>query len=105
MKEPWKHIDTAPMDGTRFLAYGFGPANEEHMLYDRSKDRVPSIRICWRVKLSSVRDVDMGQGLFRKEPYTSDYGWKGWCFEPTHWMPLPDAPAGQPKPLSANPPK
>jgi hypothetical protein len=59
----WQTIETAPRDGTRFLAFeGFEPNIE-----------------------SASYDDDFG--LFRPCSNRSEF-WK----QPTHWMPLPDAP-------------
>jgi hypothetical protein len=88
----WLPIETAPRDGTHFLAYGNG-APERAIVYDTKTDWQPRIRICWRLLFDSTRDEDAGDGLFRKVAYVADLGWEGGVhFDPTHWMPIPAAP-------------
>jgi len=90
----WQPIDTAPKDGTHFLAYGNGKP-EKAIIYDDEKDWKPRIRVCWRILMDSHKNEDAGNGLFRRVPYVHDLGWEGGVhFAPTHWMPLPPPPHG-----------
>jgi hypothetical protein len=40
------------------------------------------------------KEIDLGNGTFRKEPTLSFEHWQPepHAFQPTHWMPLPDGP-------------
>lgn len=88
----WQPIETAPKDGTQFLAFG-GGSPREAFIYDDVKDWKQHIRICWRVLFEAERLEDAGDGLFRKVPHVDDMGWHGGIhFIPTHWRPLPEPP-------------
>lgn len=63
----WQLIETAPKDGTRFLAY---QGDREAPRYE-----------CWWHE-DGFSHWDGWQDVWDSEP------------EPTHWMPLPAAPAG-----------
>lgn len=69
--DTWRPIETAPRDGTIFLAHGDGPA----------------IRSC---PFICVWDWD--------DPSKGDYEWRDFyterVMEPTHWQPLPPPPKG-----------
>jgi hypothetical protein len=41
------------------------------------------------------KEIDNGDGTYRKQPELSSSGWQPYyhAFEPTHWQPLPDPPA------------
>lgn len=88
----WQLIETAPRNGTKFLAYGRGSG--EKMIYDPAKDMLPEIRVCWWIAYEIEAHVVAGDGVFRKVKKMHDLGWKGGIhFVPTHWMPLPKPPA------------
>jgi hypothetical protein len=61
----WQPIETAPRDGTWFLAFG-----------KHSRDRCTMMVICWD------GDPDWVSADDGYRPYLS----------PTHWMPLPNPP-------------
>lgn len=99
----WQPIESAPKDGTAFMARGAYLA--EHL--DRwSKRKGPVTdneypvivaEIWWEWK-DSFHYATVEGGLFRREPSQFMAGWKGVggfnCahFYPTHWQPLPDLP-------------
>ena len=63
----WQPIETAPKDGTRFLAY---EPRHEYRYYE-----------CWWE--DDFRDWSGWQDDFDSEP------------KPTHWMPLPEPPEAE----------
>lgn len=70
----WQPIETAPKDGTRFIAYGtFGDWNDPH--------RNEMKNIC------HYRDGALRDGI----PWRTQ---EGDAFKYTHWMPLPKSPTG-----------
>jgi hypothetical protein len=77
----WQPIETAPKDGTWFLAArrGEGPDQYEIGAYD---------------PLMFAEYVEVEAGLFRKEMRPS-YDWRGFnnFRRMTHWMPLPTPPS------------
>lgn len=64
----WRHIDTAPKDGTQVLTWGCLHEDGPWM------GETPRMRVTWRLE-----DVWYS-------PCSGDH-------EPTHWMPLPSPPA------------
>jgi len=75
----WESIDSAPRDGSWFLGY----------------IDMPMI-MRWKSNLIQ-RFVDIGDGNYRKENYDAGEWINGTGFfyknaNPTHWMPLPQAP-------------
>lgn len=67
----WQPIETAPKDGTRFLATGGGLGC--HIDFASYNDRVG----CWNTTDFTLDDTD-----YEPEGYN----------RPTHWMPLPPPP-------------
>lgn len=82
----WQPIETAPKDGTRFLA--FVPDQE---------DCIAAIAVAfWNpgspsVNFKPTEDPDLWRRTITENGHFELEG--GWYF-PTHWMPLPDPPAG-----------
>jgi hypothetical protein len=79
----WQDIETAPKDGTWFLAYG-----------ERDEgDDLPPIGPCrWR-----ANSFDRWEQVSptRKELVThfeSDWDWDSGLYNLSHWMPLPEPP-------------
>ena len=67
----WQPIETAPKDGTHILAYQHtNDPDDEHVIYV----------VLYRKVLGEWEWIEA-----RGEEYA--------CFEPTHWMPLPNPPA------------
>ena len=75
----WQSIETAPLDGTVFLAAS--PAGIYDGIY-RGGSVVPCSASEWRtgVEFSDLSDCDRDGGHLSVWP------------APTHWMPLPEAP-------------
>ena len=71
----WQPIETAPRDGTRFLAYeptyGVGSCFWQMIVTGSYADEVETVR-GWRLNGMMFRERDIDQ--------------------PTHWMPLPEPP-------------
>lgn len=99
----WQPIETAPRDGTRFLAGQGGEVYEAR--YDDNK----SPRLCFRTHslfteekhriISAVMDGREVKAKVEtdtpwKETFRHDwtYWTRGFDFKPTHWMPLPESP-------------
>jgi len=80
----WQPIETAPKDGTPFLAW-----------YDKTAYGVP---LSWAI-LRWCAEYNDG-GVFKDGAWATfrgeDYGWDAHipCFPPTHWKPLPAPPSG-----------
>lgn len=74
----WQTIDTAPKDGTHFLAFG---GDQEDVQYE--DETVTSPLVIWW-------DPDNGNGDWRFCSY--DGGMYGEWKNPTHWQPLPEPP-------------
>jgi hypothetical protein len=96
----WQPIETAPKDGTTVLAYGLAYAELSNdgfswITADDQKPRKPLVTIIRWHEAWYDKDVEVGDGLFRKEPTLSHAYWKphAHAFRPTHWQPLPDPPA------------
>jgi hypothetical protein len=69
----WQPIETAPKDGSEFLAFGGGLDHFDICVYNA--------RIgCWSCGSITLDDTDI-----EPEGYN----------RPTHWMPLPEPPAGE----------
>lgn len=75
----WQDIDSAPKDGSMFLAY-----NPFMGVYSTS------YTIGWK-KTDGTIDME-----YRGFPCGQSSGMLGrWDCQPTHWMPLPEPPSGQ----------
>lgn len=70
----WRPIETAPRDGSRFLAYG-GGLDDQVETCSWSEGTC-----CWNLETFTADDRD-------DEP-------DGYC-RPTHWLPLPPAPGAE----------
>jgi hypothetical protein len=88
----WEPIETAPKDKSKFLAFGYGHGNRVFS-YDTNQQAFPMFSICsWRWH-DGEKEVDLGNGTFRKEPCRVLEGWDcDWSFRPTHWTHLPFSP-------------
>jgi hypothetical protein len=74
----WQPIETAPLDGTRILAW-FGPSDGVHAVtWEESVTGITS----WCVD-------DDKHGPYPLRGYSDPF--------PTHWMPLPAPPSGGPR--------
>lgn len=95
----WQPIESAPKDGTRFLAYGeaYAELAERGDMWntaDTNKPRKPLICVAWWFELWYDDEVDLGNGTYTKQRKLSCAYWKphAHAFHPTHWMPLPESP-------------
>lgn len=70
----WRPIETAPRDGSRFLAYGGGLDDQVETC------SWSEVTCCWNLETFTADDSD-------DEP-------DGYC-RPTHWLPLPPAPGAE----------
>lgn len=79
----WQPIETAPKDGTWFMAARFP-----------SDPKGPEFEIGAYDPVYSDRYTEEGGGLYRKER-VAIYDWRGFdnFHRMTHWMPLPEPPA------------
>lgn len=84
----WQSIESAPKDGTRFLA--FVPGDDLDL---------PVIGVaCWDPGSPTIRFTETGDpNLWRRQViekghFAMDGGW----YNPTHWAPLPDPPEAAP---------
>jgi hypothetical protein len=97
MMGEWQPIETAPKDGTAFLAFGLGPKQVDASSIDTREKLVPGCRVMyWFEGWDSEALVEESPGLFRKVPTKTGARLRGssdWLFQPSHWMPLPDPPA------------
>jgi hypothetical protein len=78
----WQSIDTAPRDGTAFLAYGKhtgSPPTAQRGVVEGDHWWAIALWDIWRVGEQPKRWV------FAKDGYPT------WS-DPTHWMPLPEPP-------------
>lgn len=97
----WQPIETAPKDGTRFLAFGRAirelveNKGERWITHDtEDRERFPLVLICHWVEGWYNKEIDNGDGTYRKER-TQGYAYFGpqpQAFTPEWWMPLPEAP-------------
>lgn len=95
----WQPIETAPKDGTRILAFGLAYAElaedgERWCVSDTNKPRLPFIATVKWIEGWYDKEVNVGEGLYRKE---RTQGYAYWAphahaFNPTHWQPLPEPP-------------
>ncbi len=90
----WQPIDTAPQNGTRFLA--FVPGDDLDL---------PVIGVAfWDAGSPSVRfEATKDPNLWRREiiengHFVMEGGW----YSPTHWMPLPEPPRPAPETVPAS---
>lgn len=94
----WQTIDTAPKDGTWILAYGLAYpdyAERGHWLaHAPNKPRVPYITVVRWVEGWYDKEIEVGEGLYRKESTLAYAHWnpEPLAFQPTHWIPLPEPP-------------
>ena len=99
----WQPIETAPKDGTRFLAAQNGEVYEArytddpkprltfrtHFLFVEERHRVITTTLDGRTVEAKVETEKPWTETFRHD-WTL---WtRGFDFNPTHWMPLPEAP-------------
>lgn len=70
----WRPIETAPRDGSRFLAYGGGLDDQVETC------SWSEVTCCWNLETFTADDSD-------DEP-------EGYC-RPTHWLPFPPAPGAE----------
>ncbi|MEO1503161.1 MAG: hypothetical protein AAFU68_02935 [Pseudomonadota bacterium] len=84
---PWRDIESAPKDGTKFLAWGKAPSWSEDWFVIETRWREYAKGSIAHSKAQAGEGPSgsfEGDRLVDGEPYT-------WF--PTHWMPLPPAPA------------
>ncbi len=99
MVTEWKSIKTAPKDGTRIIAYGLAYAELSDdgfrwLIADDAKQPKPMIAIISWLAQWTDKEIDLGNGTFRKEKELTFSYWKphAHAFNPTHWMALPNPP-------------
>lgn len=68
----WQPIETAPKDGTHFLGYG-APAYSSPGIAETYADEDYLGELYWVLFIRNDAETD--------------------CWEPTHWMPLPEPPS------------
>lgn len=83
MCNKWRSIETAPRDGTWFLA-------------GRAGEGLDACEVGCYDPTYMKEYVEVGAGLFKEEQRIV-YEWRGFNNMPlmTHWMPLPAPPPGQ----------
>ena len=99
MDSNWQSIESAPKDGTWFLAHGTAYAElaDRGMWFTHDCNdsrRKPYTMIIHWVEGWYDKEIDNGDGTYRKER-TQGYAYWGpepHAFRPSHWMPLPDGP-------------
>lgn len=89
----WRPIESAPKDGTKFLAFGLGHGNSV-VAFQCREEPFPTQAIIWWGWIDDFDEVDVGGGLYKKVPKRFNEDWRGdvFGFKPTHWMPLPEPP-------------
>jgi hypothetical protein len=96
----WATIDSAPKDGSSFLAFGMAYAELADSPYgmwgihDTDKPLKPFIAIIRWYEHWDDEEIDNGDGTYRKQRklYLSGFTPHYHAFRPSHWMPLPAAP-------------
>jgi len=98
LRMDWQPIETAPKDGTRIFAFGLAYAelaeNGRWFTADTDRPREPHMMVIQWKEFWYDREIDNGDGTYRKEPHLSSAYWspEPGAFRPTHWMPLPPDP-------------
>lgn len=84
--QQWQSIETAPKDG-RTLLLG----------YRNSSDKWRTVRGQWFTseEISEWENADDFEASWYETSVENDEPPNCWLINPTHWMPLPDAPKGE----------